>query len=54
MPAKLHEDDNISTSTVQELTDDLNILFSLYGTSKQLINDIFRVLAKNIPEDDSK
>ena len=46
---RLHEDDNISTSTVQQLAEDLNNLFSLYGTSKQLINDIFGVLAKNIP-----
>jgi hypothetical protein len=46
---RLHEDDNISTSTIQEIAEDLNNLFSLYGSSKQLVNDIFGILAKIIP-----
>jgi len=37
----MHTDDKNNTSTVEELAEDLNNMFSLYATSKQLINGIF-------------
>jgi hypothetical protein len=46
---RLHDDVNVSNSTVSEFSVDMKTVFSSYQASEALINDIFFVLHKHLP-----
>ena len=46
---RLHDDGNVSNSTVSEFVVDMKTVFSSYQASEALINDIFLVLDKHLP-----